>query len=389
MLAVNKYTVILGVLVACGLAGALVKIIYGEHVLGTTDMVPWGMLIAGYVFFAASATGVGLIGSLAHVFGYHSWDALGKRPLFLAAALLLPGFGLIGIELGNPFHMIWILFSPNLSSGIWWMGSLYSIYLALLIAECYFSQTNPHHKNEKLISTLSFLTKIAAVSNLGAIFAFLHARPFWQGGLYPVLMIVTAVLSGAACLIIVTHLLDRFGYHSDGLNVLEHLGRLLALLLAVTLIFDIWKMYTGMYGQAPGLYEATMALLVGPLSLTFWLCEIGAGIILPLILLLGMGGLQNRQLTFYAAVLALGGMFFQRYNFVIAGQIAPQHVVGNMQPFFHSYSPSWVEWALVLAAFAGAALLYLLCEQKFDLDKDEAGAVYPRRWAGFKAGFRA
>lgn len=386
MLTINKWTITLGVLILFGLAGAVAKIIYGEHALGTSDAIPWGILIAGYVFFAASATGVGLIGSLAHVFGFHSWEALGKRPLFLAASLLLPGFALIGIELGNPFHMIWILFSPNLSSGIWWMGSLYGVYLALLVTECYFSQVDLQYKNERLISVLSFLTKIAAVSNLGAIFAFLHARTFWQGGFYPVYMILTAILSGVAFLIIATYLMDYFGYHTDGMKILPQMGRLLALMLAITVIFDVWQIYTGLYGKAPGLYEATKALVAGPLSLKFWLLEVGLGLLVPLIFLLGMGAMQQPRMLFYVAILVAVGMFVKRFNFVIAGQIAPQQVVGGMLPgVYHTYTASWIEWSLILAACAGAVLLYMISEQRFNLDGDQHHETSRGKWAGFRA----
>ena len=113
----ERWMIIPGFMVLIGLAGAVYKLIYGEHALGTSAAVPWGSLIAGYVFFAAAATGVGLIGSIGHFVPRSGLAAIERRSLFLAVSLLVPGFTLIGIELGNPFNMIYILFSPNFTSG--------------------------------------------------------------------------------------------------------------------------------------------------------------------------------------------------------------------------------------------------------------------------------
>lgn len=70
----NRLLLVAAFLVLLGLAGAVNKLIQGEHALGTTDLVPWGVLIAGYVFFAAAGTGVGLIASAGHVLGSKYWS---------------------------------------------------------------------------------------------------------------------------------------------------------------------------------------------------------------------------------------------------------------------------------------------------------------------------
>ncbi|MDT8904059.1 NrfD/PsrC family molybdoenzyme membrane anchor subunit [Anaeroselena agilis] len=361
----ERWMALPGLLVLAGLAGAGYKLVYGEHALGTTAAVPWGSLIAGYVFFAAAATGVGLVGAAGHYSGRPALAALERPSLFLALSLLLAGFGLIGIELGNPLHMIYIVFSPNLHSGIWWMGLLYSIYMALLVVECYFSQTDPANKNLKFVSALAVVNKVAAVCNLGAIFALVATRPFWHGFYFPLYILLTAILSGAAALAAVMWLsARRRGREADG-GVMAALGRIMLAAAAVTLLANAGKVFHGLASGDPALREATAALVNGPLALRFWVLEIGLGLLVPLALLVKPGGGER---VFRAAVMVLIGVFFMRLDFVMAGQMVPQVVVAGVQhTLMHAYAPTWTEWALIGGAAGAATLLFAFSEARFDL----------------------
>lgn len=369
----NRYLLAAAMLVLIGLVGAVNKLVQGEHALGTTDVVPWGILIAGYVFFAAAGTGVGLIASSGHAFGVRVFEPLGTRGLFLALSLLLPGFALIGIELGNPFNMIYIIFSPNLSSGIWWMGTLYSIYMVFLLIECYLSQKQGH--SPRLLSIVAYITKTAAVANLGAIFSLLIARPFWYGFYFPVYMLVTAILSGAAVLAIVIWLLKRQGRIAEPIEpILGAVGKLLAAALVITAVLVGFKLFTGLNSSVYGAREAAQAYISGPLAWRFWGLEIVLGIVAPLALLLSGYFRPARVVT--ASALALVGMFAMRVDFVTAGQIVPLKIVeGVTHILYQSYVASWTEWAMIAGAFGGAVLLYAVSERLFKLDVASHGST--------------
>ena len=379
----ERWMALPGVLVLAGLAGAVNKLIYGEHALGTTAAVPWGSLIAGYVFFAAAATGAGLIGAFAHYSGRPALASIEKPSLFLALSMLLAGFGLIGIELGNPLNMIYIVFSPNLQSGILWMGFLYSIYMGLLMVECYFSQVDPANKNLKFVSAVAVVNKIAAVCNLGAIFALIATRPFWHGFYFPLYILLTAVLSGAAALAAAMWLsARRQGREADG-EVMAALGRIMLAALVVTALANAGKVFLGLTGGDPALREATAAMVSGPLALRFWALEVGLGLLVPLALLAKAGGGQR---VFRAAVMVLIGVFFMRLDFVMAGQMVPQVVVEGVQHvLMHGYTPTWTEWALTGGAVGAATLLFAFSETRFDLG---TGATAARGKAGGTAAAR-
>jgi molybdopterin-containing oxidoreductase family membrane subunit len=367
----ERWMIVPGMMLLVGAAGAVNKVIYGEHALGTTAAVPWGVLIAGYVFFAAAATGVGLVASAGHFSRKAAFQSIEKRGLFLALALLLPGFGLIGIELGNPLHMIYILLSPNFSSGIWWMGFLYSIYMALLFVECYFSQVSLHNKNLKFIRVIAVLNKIAAVCNLGAIFAVIATRPFWYGYYFPVFILITAVLSGAAALVVMLYLTGKKEERAARQDVLTVLANVIFGSLSIMLLLHGWKMYAGFNSNLLPVREAATALIHGPLAIRFWGGEIFIGFLLPFGLL--FASRKNVRNILIAAMAVLIGVFFMRIDFVTAGQIVPQMVVGGTHyGMYHTYVLSWTELALITGALGATILLYAWSERRFNLDAEEA-----------------
>lgn len=365
----QRWMVIPAVMVLIGLAGTISKLLYGDHVLGTTAAIPWGMLIAGYVFFAATATGVGLIAGLGHVTDIPAFTALEKRGSFLALSLLLAGFWLIGIELGNPLNMIYIILSPNLQSGIWWMGFLYSLYMGSLVLECYYSQVKPEYLHFKYINILAIINKIAAICNLGAIFAVVANRPFWYGYFLPAYMLVTAVLSGAAVLIVMVYAINRAQNSILTEEIIPMLGKVLVFSLVATFIMDIWKLYSGLNASDHALREATAALINGPLAWRFWIAEIGVGFVLPFILVVMLK--PNIKRVTAAAGMILSGIFFIRIDFILTAQIVPQIVVDGIQSIaVHHYSASLVEWALVIGASGMSFLLYGLSEHRFNLKNE-------------------
>lgn len=361
----ERWMAIPGIFVVIALAGAIYKWIYGEHALGTSAVVPWGSLIAGYAFFAAAATGVGLIGAVGHLSGKPALASLEKRSLFLSLALLLSGFFLIGVELGNPFNLLYVVISPNFQSGIWWMSFLYTLYLVLLFIECYFSQVNSAHKSQQLINVVAIASKVAAVCTLGAIFALASTRVFWAGIYFPLYILLTAVLSGAAALVLSLYLTGKSKGNKADERVMAALSRIMAGTIILALLFTAGKIFHDSRSGISALQAASDVLVSGPLAMRFWGMEIGLGMLIPLMMLLRF----HVTRVVIAAIAVLAGVFFMRADFIMAGQMVPQVVVeGAQQVVYHSYSMTWTEWVLIAGAFAASSLLYSFFEKKFNLD---------------------
>lgn len=365
------WLIISGALVIFGLIGASQIIIHGEHAMGTTNYVPWGALIAGYVFFVVSSTGLSLVSSLGHVFKIPQFEVIAKRAVLGSIITLIVGFAVIAIELGDPLNMIHMLFTPNLKSGIFWMGALYGLYLVLLLIE-FFYLIKEDHKKSRLFGILVLVSAVIAHSNLGAVFGFLVARPYWTGPYMSIYFIISAFLSGSALLAIMFYIFSKVNTKEklthNNIHVVSSLGKLLALFLATTIFFTTWKILTGLYGATPGKYESIIAILQGPLSFKFWFFEVSIGMIIPLLILLTKGGFQQNR-VFIASLLAVTGIFFMRLDLVAAGQILPIEVVkGAVEVSYRTISVSWAEWGILLGGIGGTILLYLVGEKYFNLN---------------------
>jgi molybdopterin-containing oxidoreductase family membrane subunit len=370
--------ILLIVISGVGLYGVFQILTKGHAVaMGTTKSVPWGLLISTYVFFVVSSTGLCLISSLGHVFGIDKYEVIGKRAIILAILTLLCGFGVIGMEIGHPLRMaIYNVISPNLQSAIWWMGTLYGVYLVCILIEFYFLMKH-NHKGAFYAGLAGFIAGISAHSNLGAVFGFLEARPFWHGPYLPIYFILSALISGTALVIIIMNV--AYGGPSKlpekAKNALLSLAKIFGLLLGIIIFFDIWKVLTSIYGAPPEKYETVMAMISGPLAVNFWFFEVLLGMLIPFAIILITKG-NSIKAALFAAISAFIGIFFMRYDLVIAGQLVPmreptagsrvQGVVNGLA----TYTPSAAEVTIVVGAIVLCAGLYLAAERFLNLAEE-------------------
>jgi molybdopterin-containing oxidoreductase family membrane subunit len=364
------------VVAAAGAVALVVAFARGHHVMGTTSEIPWGVLIATYVFFVVSSTGLCLVSSLGHVFGFAVFQPIAKKAIFLALVTLLVGFTVIASELEAPLKLaIYAVLTPNPRSTLWWMGALYAVYMVLISIELFFL-FREDHRRARVAGVLGVIAALAAHSNLGAVFGLLHGRPFWYGPLLPIYFIASALMCGAALLILVIWVGDHLG--NQGRLRPEHeplmaaLGKLLALFVGIVAFFTVWKIITAVAGGHGHKLAVTMASLTGPLFVSFWLFEVFLGVALPLFVLLGSKRRDPRWLAFASAALMVS-VFVMRYNFVVAGQMfSLKPTVGHLgetlhyaPPFrgdaagFLPYTPSIVEVLIVAGAIAAATLAYV------------------------------
>ena len=224
-----------------------------HHAYGVTREIPWGILIATYVFFVVTSTGLCLVSSIGHVFGVKSYMPIAKRSVFLSIATILGGFFVIAFEIKIPWKMaIYNVISPNITSNIWWMGTLYGIYLVLMMFEFLFLNIDKH-KPAVACGFGGAIAGIAAHSNLGAVFGLLNGRGFWHGPYMSIYFIASAAMTGTAVIYLFHHLAYKVNGESlvqdkpmmESLDVVRRLG---ILLLCVIMFFTCWKMIAGITG---------------------------------------------------------------------------------------------------------------------------------------------
>jgi len=336
---------------------------------GTYREIPLGMLIATYTFFVIPSTGLCLVSSIGHIFGVQNFIPIARRAVLLSVITIMSGFFVIGLELENPLRLaIYLLSSPNFSSNIWWMGILYSFEVVFLIIEFIFIMLD-NHKVSSGAGLLGIFFGVAAISNLGGVFAMLKGRDYWYGPYLPIFFIASAVMLGCAVIIFFTIIASRIkGEPIEGpmASSLEAVGKLMALMLAVIMFFNVWKIVTMTVGGTEKLLVLD-ALVKGPFAFNFWVMEVVLGMILPFVLLLWSRG-RRLGIIFIATALLIFSTFFARLDMVVAGEIVPLYWELGVKEFsrLHTYAPTWHEIMVVLGGIGLCGAAFMLGEKVFD-----------------------
>jgi Ni/Fe-hydrogenase subunit HybB-like protein len=362
--------VILALLSVVGVAAGVHSLIAGhEHTFGVSRGVPWGILIAAYVFFVVTSTGLCIVSSIGHVFGFEDFAPIAKRAVFLSIATIVAGFLVIAFEIENSWRMIWgNVLGANITSNIWWMGTLYGAYLVFMIAEFIFLQVE-NHKVATRFGLAGLLTGVAAHSNLGAVFGLLNGREYWHGPYMPIYFIASAAMSGCVAIIFFTYLAYAFNgwvMEERTKKSLESVAKLGALMMAVIIFFTIWKMLAGVTGSPPGKYESMLLLLTGAYADNFWFGEVLLGMVIPFVIILAVRG-RNMRALFIASLAGMVGIFYMRYDLVVVGQLIPAfHGMGLVDyPDALTYVPKLHENLVVAGGSAFCLLLFFVGEKLF------------------------
>ncbi len=374
----NTYYLILALcalMAAVGVGAGIHAMYIGfNHAYNVSREVPWGILISTYVFFVVTSTGLCLVSSIGHVFGVKDFMPIAKRSVFLSIVTIVAGFTVIFFEIENPFRMaVYNIISPNWTSNIWWMGTLYGAYLFFMCVEFTLLQIDKH-RLATYAGFMGVISGIAAHSNLGAVFGMLHGREFWYGPYMPIYFIASAMMSGCATILFFSYLAskvnnEKFDKLSEkALAVTTKVG---ILAICIIMFFTAWKIITGFVG-AEGKREAMMTLLTGQYALNFWLLEVTAGMVLPLVLYILSRG-KDMKMIFAGSALMIFGIFFMRYDLVVVGQIVPVYYELGVSEYetLLTYFPSLHEILVVLGGIGIVGTTFLLGEKIFNAHKVE------------------
>lgn len=341
---------------------------HGHHAYNVTREHPWGLLIAVYIFFVVSSTGLCIVGSLGDVFGFEDYMEISKRAIFGSIVTIVAGFAVIAFEIGHPVTMlIYNILTPGLTSAIWWMGTLYGLYLTFMIIEFVFLLKHDM-KMARIFGLTGLLVGLAAHSNLGGVFGFLNSRTISNGVFYPTYFILTAFITGIFLAFIMYGFRYKLNFTESGKKMLTNLAKIQGLLISILIFFVTWKMLTDIYGGMPNRAEVAVHILQ---SWTFW-AEVILAMVIPLIIILSSGG-KNVTGMFWASLSGMVGVFFMRYNLVHDTQLKPLQMMKTQEyqlvPTWVDYFPSSSEIMISLGGLGLCLLLYYIGTKAFNLDE--------------------
>ncbi len=364
----NVLAAIFGLLLLTGLAaGAYAFVVGHEHAYNNIREVPWGLLISTYAFFAITSTGLCLLAAISHIFGGNRLAPLANRMVWLSLVTIISAFLVIGMEIENPWRMaIYNVISPNLTSNIWWMGTLYGMAVGFMLIEFWLILTKKY-KLALVLGIFGALTEVGANTCLGGVFATLPSRPYWYGAQLPVYFLACAFLSGSAATVIFTHYscaIRRKCMNSSVYDGMQSAGKVMLLMLVLVSVATFWKTISYFVGGSNAGRTAAEALVSGPLSTNFWGFEVAIGLVAP-ILLLVLTRIKSIAAMSCAGLLVLVGMFFARYDMVVAGQIVPEFPGFSGMPTYFHYVPSAAELLVAFAGIGLCGLAFLMGERFF------------------------
>jgi Fe-S-cluster-containing dehydrogenase component/formate-dependent nitrite reductase membrane component NrfD len=283
-----------------------------REVYDVPHATPWGKKIASYLWTKSIAAGVLLISALLLNQGFEQ-----EAPMLLvvsplvALGFLLATFLLLVFDLKKPGRFFFLLTKPNLNSWLVLGGYVLAVYG--IFAVLWLGQGVTEGAVGPLIFWPAALFGVASACYSAFLFAQARGRDFWQSPLLFWHLLVQAIISGAAVLILLGSVLGM------SLTVFFWLGNLLVVSLLVSLGMILGELFMS-HGSEEVIRSANL-MIKGKLGKQFWGFVIGLGIVVPIVLILWPAG--SLLLNMIAAALVLLGSWMYENLWIKAGQAVP------------------------------------------------------------------
>ena len=369
------WLIVLGVAILIGLFAAFKVLTQGHHLFNANDVLLWSLPLGVYIYLALASSGLTLLASIPLVFGVKRFEPFAKRLIFISIASLFGGFISIGLELGDVLNMVYILFSPNLSSPIWWMGAIYSLELVVLIFK--FQRIHAGDWNSstsKTLGKIGFLCALIAPLMIGAVFGITESRVTYFGPIMSIYCLFMAILSGSALYLfynLVNAQITGNGVSDDNDTLLKELTRVFTGSLGVVILLTLIKMFfEGSTVMPEFLSYHKFAQVFG--SIAGINTEVVFGLFLPFILISIPGLRYNNSTRMLASALVLVGTLAMHMEILLAGQSRPVGPKAEQFPDVVSYFPSIWEWIIFMLSIAVMLLLFSLGERFLKLEAKPA-----------------
>ena len=300
----------------------MISYIKGHHVLGTSNVIPWGMPIIITVYLIGLSAGSLILSSLTYVFKKEEYRPISRIAVFLAIVLIFGAMIGIALDLGRP-EKSWRLFMffvlNNMRSMFAVNGILYGGYfiIGLVYLGFIFSEKS---KFIRVTGIIAILWAALVHMGTGAIFGFIAARPIFYSPIKPFEFLAAAMVSGLALLIVAVVSIFKFAKREFDRNIIFLLSKLLFALIIVLLILVGVDKLTHLY---PPHREATIWLMTGPFSWIFWGLQVGCAYVLPIILLVHPRYSKTIKGVMVASFSVVIGIFGERFALVIPGLAHP------------------------------------------------------------------
>ncbi len=360
----------------------------GMRNVGTMGGATWGLYITMVVYFVGVSFAGITVAALIRIFELGKLRPIARTAELLTVVALILGAIAIIVDLGQPIRGIVNLFryarpqSPFFGTfALVIAGYLFASLVYLYLGGRRDAAAMAHYpsrlrgfyrwwaagymdtpEEQARHRRTSFWLAVAIVpllviahSTLGFVFGLQVGRPGWYGTLQAPAFVALAGVSGVGLIIVLGAIVKRIVGDTErvSVDVFSWLGKFLLGLLLVYLYFMTVELLTLLYATPAVEKQLSDALLFGPYAWTYWGSV--ALLAVPALVLIWQAVTRRWNIGWLVAsgvavnLAAIG----KRYLIVV-----PSQTHGTLLPYeVGSYSPSWIEYGVVLGLFALGALM--------------------------------
>ena len=343
-------------LMVAGTVAVFIRAKEGIIVTNLTSTTPWGTWVAFYIYFVGMSAGAFLLSTLIYVFGMEQYEKIGKDALLVAILSMVLAMVFILLDLGHMerfWHALWYM---NWTSVLAYEVRFYVLYVALLLSELYFAMridliktsvvnnrkgkiakflsfgskdtseaSKRHdHKMLKVLGTIGIPIAILGVhGGTGALFAVVKARPFLNSALFPIIFVVSALVSGTALLIAFYVIRNKVSGNSIDQAMVKGLAGLLSFFLLIDVGLEFYEFFIGAYGLEHEELATLKTMIMSDFSWSFWAVQMVIGVVIPLYLIFSKRTKESVKALTAAAIMVAIGILGVRFNIVLPALIVP------------------------------------------------------------------
>ena len=358
---------VLAVLMLAGLAAAHYMESEGHHVSGMNNQIVWGLPHVFAIFLIIAASGALNLASISSVFGKVDYKPMARLSAVLSLALLVGGLLVLLLDLGRADRLIVAITYYNFKSIFAWNIILYSGFVVVVAAYLWMMMERRMLAYSKPVGLVAMIWRLILTTGTGSIFGFLVARETYDTAILAPMFIIMSFSFGLAIFILLLMASFKLDNRVLADSHLDRLRKLLGVFTAAIFYFVLVFHLTKLYGTQYHSVEYFLLVDGGIYTTLFWLVQIVAGNLLPLILIYLPSFKHSRKLLVLACCLVIIGAFAQLYVIIIGGQAYPLNIFPGYEVSssfsdgaIGNYIPSIWELMLGLGGFAVSIMIVFL-----------------------------
>lgn len=392
---------VLIIIILFGVFAYIRQLKYGLIVTSMRDYTSWGIYISNFVFFVAISLIGSVVSSILKLMKEDWAIPLSRISEIIAISAIICASAIIIVDMGRPDRLFYVIIRGRIQSPIIWDVIIIATYLTVSVLLLYISllpdialcrdrlsnipkwqkkmykiiainwSDNPHqYKIIHRLSRILALTVLPLAFAIHTVTSWLFAttwRPGWDSTNLGPYFVSGAFMVGVAVILVAMYFIRKAlqlnEYITD--NHFDKMGKLLVLVSLIYLYFNINE-YLGPVFKMVGVEgEHITELFFGKYAIMYWLVQI-VGLILPIVLLIFNKARKPFPILIISFLVILGA-WFKRFLIVIPSLQHPYLPIQDVDESYRHYIPSWEEWAITFASFAGVLLIITIFIRLFPI----------------------